>query len=141
MGVTGTRVGMNENQFNNFVQILEQYRPIAIHHGDAIGVDEAVHEIAYASSIPIFIHPPNQYQYRAFCDNAYKVYDEKAYLERNKDIVLSSSILVGFPLKSVEMQRSGTWACIRYARKLAKPILILWPSGKITSENIEYKAA
>jgi hypothetical protein len=33
-----------------------------------------------------------------------------------------------------ERLRSGTWATVRYARKLRKPITILWANGEVTEE-------
>ena len=34
-----------------------------------------------------------------------------------------------------EELRSGTWACVRYARKADRPVHIVWPDGKVNAER------
>ena len=73
------------------------------------------------------IHPPNIKDKRAFCNDYRFSFPEKPYLERNHDIVDNSDVLIATPKESVEQIRSGTWATIRYAKKLNKPIMIMEP--------------
>jgi hypothetical protein len=61
----------------------------------------------------------------------------KEYLDRNHDIVDSSDLLIAVSESTVEVLRSGTWATIRYAKKLRKPIKIIYPDGKV--ELVTYK--
>ena len=44
-------------------------------------------------------------------------------------------MLIAFPSTQFEIQRSGTWQTIRYARKLKKKILIIYPNGEQLNEN------
>ena len=53
----------------------------------------------------------------------------KDYLVRNHDIVDVCDVLVATPGQKEEQIRSGTWATIRYARKIRKQIIIVYPDG------------
>lgn len=72
----------------------------------------------YRPDARIVIHPPGDPKLRAFCEGAYRVMPPQPYLQRNHAIVDASEILFALPLEAErELQRSGTWATIRYARK------------------------
>jgi hypothetical protein len=47
------------------------------------------------------------------------------FLARNRRIVEHSDVLVAAPETDHEKLRSGTWMTVRYARKCAKPIVML----------------
>ena len=126
MGFTGTRKGMTNAQK---LQVTEWLLGQAeLHHGDCIGADEQAHRIAYRNLI-ITIHPPSDEKQRAFCTGADIVREPAPYLARNHSIVDETDILVAAP-DSPEKLRSGTWATIRYARKMGKPLFIVMPDGK-----------
>lgn len=57
------------------------------------------------------------------------VHEPRPPLERNRDVVDASDVLLACPGGMAEEQRSGTWATIRYARKAGKPVVIVWPDG------------
>lgn len=61
----------------------------------------------------------------------------KPYLERNQDIVRSTELLLATPENNVEQQRSGTWATIRFARKMNKSIIIIDTDGIVMCERTE----
>ncbi len=48
-------------------------------------------------------------------------------LERNHSIVNVTERLIATPKEMEEVLRSGTWATIRYAKKMRKPVEIIWP--------------
>ena len=131
-GFTGTRSsGLNENQKENIIKLLkndlENNKIIKIHHGDCIGADQDFHNLCLNLSNKIFIiiHPPINNNFRAYCNNYNIIKKEKPYLDRNKDIVNESQILIACPLdKNKEIIRSGTWSTIRYAKKIKKKVLI-----------------
>lgn len=50
--------------------------------------------------------------------------------KRNHDIVDATEWLIATPKKFEEI-RSGTWATVRYAKKVKKPVTIIWPDGSI----------
>lgn len=76
------------------------------------------------------IHPPINPAKRAWCTGDF-TYPEKDYLDRNRDIVNCTDILITCPSGYTEKLRSGTWATIRYARKIGKTVVIIFPDGSI----------
>jgi len=92
------------------------------------------HDICKENDLKIIIHPPNNDFLRAFYKSEF-IFEPKEYLKRNKDIVKSTDMLIAFPFTQFEVIRSGTWQTIRYARKLKKKILIIYPNGEESSEN------
>jgi hypothetical protein len=106
------------------------------HHGDCVGSDqEASERIDYVVNKALSLgckivgHPPDKDDLRAFvrCD---ELRERKPYLDRNRDIVNESDILIATPATLWEMQRSGTWATVRYARRVDKPVVVLPPLDK-----------
>ena len=142
-GFTGTRDGLNTAQRKSITNLLQKHIDlddiIEVHHGDCIGADKDFHDICTSlnkqgifdikqntpdvKQIKIIIHPPNIDTLRAFCksDNITKPRD---YLERNKDIINSTNVLIACPLNDMEIARSGTWMTVRYARRQNKKILL-----------------
>lgn len=127
-GFTGTRTGLNINQKTTIINLLTDELNkgfnIEVHHGDCVGADKDFHDICEKLNIKIVIHPPNDDKLRAFCQSL-KIKSPKPYLNRNRDIVDESNILIGCPLSNVEIIHSGTWYTIRYARKVNKETLII----------------
>jgi hypothetical protein len=107
---------------------------LELHHGDCIGGDAAADEIARQYGIRRVIHPPENPSKRARCAGEV-ILPEKAYLDRNHDIVDVSDVLVACPKGMMEEQRSGTWATVRYARKLGRKVMILFPDGSVVTET------
>jgi len=62
----------------------------------------------------------------------------RPHLDRNRPIVDSCDVLLACP-HGPEEPRSGTWATIRYARKVGRKIFVFWPDGKVTGENPQQK--
>ncbi|KKK99140.1 hypothetical protein LCGC14_2635740 [marine sediment metagenome] len=137
-GFTGTRNGMTKKQKEAFKDIIILLEIDEFHHGDCIGADFSAHEIIKEinTNIKVIIHPPSYAKYRSFCKGNV-ILGQKPYLDRNKDIVDHSNLLIATPGEFKEKLRSGTWSTIRYARKKDKPIYIIMPSGKIKKENIK----
>lgn len=139
VGVTGTRKGLTDAQKHEILCLSlygkEMWKEVdELHHGDCIGVDNEFHWLAYNKGIKIVIHPPRLGQYRAWshhqcCGLDTYIHLPKAYLDRNHDIVDTSDFLVACPGQQGEVLRSGTWACVRYARKQHKTIFIILPDG------------
>jgi hypothetical protein len=131
IGVTGTRNGMSRNQRVVANRLLDQIQPDWLHHGDCVGVDSELHDLAIARGIKIKIHPPDNPSHQAG-----RVGDVTAapqpYTTRNRDIVNQSALLLAFP-EGMERTRSGTWSTIRYARKQGKSVTVVTPDGRITN--------
>ena len=123
VGFTGTQEGMSYEQTNALRQAL--IGATELHHGDCIGADAQAHDIAREiGGIRIVIHPPTDPSRRAF-KRGDIIREPKPYLERNHDIVDESASLIAAPKSDVEELRSGTWATVRYARKMEKPVKML----------------
>lgn len=135
VGFTGTREGMTTKQRLALKPVLQRLFSAGseFHHGDCIGADEEAHYIARTLKFLIAIHPPIGSEKRAFCLGD-RMYDTKAYLERNHDIVDACNVLIAIPQGFKEELMAGTWATIRYASKGGdKPITIIYPDGLVLS--------
>jgi len=132
---TGTRKGMTERQKSELSVLLIGLAPALygvknyFTHGGAHGADTDAHEIAMLNNCEVFIMPGSESQSLYWFDTMRfrNCYSPKPYLERNRDIVEDGEILIAAPKSLIEEIRSGTWATIRYARKMGKPIIILDP--------------
>ena len=130
VGFTGSRgIKDRSSDLRCVLDVLLGHDFYSLHHGDCIGGDFQAHNAALRCGFSIVIHPPLNNRYRFFGDlnnslHQVAVLKQKTYLARNHDIVDESRLLVALP-KRPESMRSGTWATIRYARKLGKPIIIV----------------
>jgi len=133
-GVTGTQDGATPQQERSFGYLLGLWEIERFHHGDCVGADAQTHAIVRKfENIKIHIHPPVKDIKRAFCTGDI-VYEVRAYLARNHDIVNAVDVLIALPKGFGEELRSGTWATVRYARRKRIPICIIWPDGRIDAE-------
>lgn len=150
IGFTGTQYGMTEQQMRGLKYILIGMFYAAdirqAHHGDCIGADAEFHQIislninthlcmrnANKSFIEIKIHPPINESKRAFCQPGLygEILPAKDYLPRNMDIAKAGDIILATPKEMKEVQRSGTWATIRYGRDMGKRVIIVYTDGSI----------
>jgi hypothetical protein len=133
IGFTGTQYDMSAAQEFALQALLElRYSCNEFHHGDCIGSDAKAHVIAKALRYRPIIHPPIDPKKRAWCEApACDIREPKPYLERNKDIVDETELLLATPAEATEQLRSGTWATIRYARALKRKIIIIRPDGSM----------
>lgn len=129
LGFTGTQKGMNNSQKRRFRVIVQTFKPTEFRHGDCIGADKDAHDIVriVAPDCKIVIHPPTIDAKRAYCKGD-TILPAKPYLNRNRDIVKASNIMVATPGEDTEQLRSGTWATIRAARSAKRRTTILLPS-------------
>lgn len=130
VGFTGTQRGVTLEQWASCWPMLNARAPGTFHHGDCIGADN---QIAYAARLIGFYiigHPPVIESKRAFvqCD---ELRDPLPYLARNHKIVDAAEEMIATPGEFEEQLRSGTWATIRYARRLGKPIHVILPDGRV----------
>lgn len=135
IGFTGTQRGLTLYQMNVLRKLFAKFSRPSLHHGDCIGADYHTHQIAYAMSAHIVVHPPKDPIKRAFCAGFDEIREEKEYLDRNHDIVDETTFLVATPGEYVEQLRSGTWATIRYASALGRLVIIIFPDGSVKQIN------
>ncbi len=134
IGITGTQEGMTEEQFGIIKEMMELLFMTEIHAGDCVGFDAECITLVkeLRPEVKTVGHPCDIDEKRAFLE-----YDEereaKAPLVRNRDIVDESEYLFACPKETEEVLRSGTWATIRYARKVGKQVLIIYPDGTVAA--------
>jgi hypothetical protein len=143
VGFTGTQEGMTALQKSTFSRIMQNcfiketlsgdHSPINFHHGDCIGADAEASDLVSKECL-VYIHPPDAFLKRAYRPAFYS-YGPLPYLVRNRAIVDATQVLIATPKRQFEELRSGTWSTVRYARRLNKEIIIIWPDGKTTHEN------
>jgi hypothetical protein len=130
MGFTGTQHGMTEIQRSSFIHVITELKPSDFHHGDCTGSDAEAHDLVrmYLKDCSIHIWPPIDPKARAFKKPDHM---ELAlpYLTRDKAIAYAGDVLVATPREDYEILRSGTWATVRYFKKMHNPnyALILSP--------------
>ena len=129
LGFTGSRAGMSDAQCKEVIAIIEMLKPTTIIHGDCVGSDAQIHEIAIKMGIKVAIYPCTLIAQRAFCSGAEIVHEPLPPLERNHYIVHSCDKIIAAPKEHEEILRSGTWATIRYALKAGKSLIICFPDG------------
>ena len=127
-GFTGTRAGMNQAQKDLVRVFLEMHKPTAVIHGDCVGADKDFDDICAGLGIVRYCCPCNLTAQRAFTD-AVVLQDPIHPLERNWDIARRSDELFACPKEMRMVMRSGTWATIRYARRVGKTVYIFYRDG------------
>lgn len=145
-GFTGTRVGLTSRQCavlrRRAERATERYgaENITLHHGDCVGADIAMHEIAHDLGWRIEVHPPLNDRLRAFCA-ADVEHPRRPYLVRNRHIVEACDALIACPKMERMEPRGGTWYTIRYAWEQDCPVVIIWPGGRVTAHREREAAA
>lgn len=118
---------LESNQFSS--------APTCFHHGDCVNCDEDAAMLAKALGYLVHAHPPFKDNLRAFSEFNDVIHAPKDFLDRNKDIVDVSGIMIATPHTVNEVIRSGTWSTIRYARSLNRELCIIFPDGSTQWEN------
>lgn len=136
IGFTGTRMGMTDFQRFTCEQVVRvwcsvlegQGWPISVFHfGAAEGADqEAYTRFRGVNNLRVINHPASGNIRPTKC---WSTVPPKPPLDRNKDIVSQSHLLVATPLTDEQFTRSGTWATVRYAVSCGKPVLLLKIGG------------
>ncbi len=128
IGFTGTQAGMTAKQRVKLVSLLGILECTELHHGDCVGADAEANAVALSLDILTIGYPCCVEQKRANCD----VFENKAVrkpLDRNKDIVEATTLMIACPMQNKQVIRSGTWATIRHAKKVGKLVYIIYRNG------------
>jgi hypothetical protein len=133
-GFTGTRQGPSALQRENMLKWLSMLQPRSLHYGDCRGADYEAWQYCKFLGVWTVCHPPVDPKDRMFTV-ADDIREPKPYLERNRDIVDESGYLVACPLENREIIRSGTWSTIRYAWNISRPVVLLYPDGRVDSPS------
>lgn len=142
IGFTGTRRGMTDRQsaiVDTQMRFLHRCGAVWLHHGGAEGADDEAHNLWRTGCRgQIHLHPGRDGGGRVTLARDFRpdrVSEPAPYLDRNKDIVTASSILLAAPGEAVEILRSGTWATVRDARRRRRVILLCLPDGSMIEEG------
>lgn len=132
IGVTGTRNGMNESQNIAVWKFLSgMYEECELHHGDCIGVDVQVAEMAEILKMKVVCHPPEKTELQAFFKGNTESREPKSHFARNRAIVDECDLLIVVPMDNEPQKLGGTWYTHDYAKKKNKPVKIFYPDGRI----------
>lgn len=133
IGMTGSRTPRTPVQLAEVRNFLEGHaggqKVREFHHGDCVGADAQVAEIARELGYRIISHPPIDPKYRAFAPADIELPPD-GYHERNHDIVNACDVLLVVP-EGPEHLRSGTWSTARFARLLGKEGTIIYANGEL----------
>ncbi len=133
IGITGTREGMTEHQF----ELVQEYlrgrycEGAEFHHGDCVGVDAEAALLAQEIGYKIVSHPgpgpgPDHDGLRAYvkCNESR---EPQSHFKRNRTIVDTCDYLLVVPLQMERQPRGGTWYTYDYAVKKEKPTFVIYP--------------
>lgn len=127
VGFTGTQQGVSKERLANLRLQLTKLRSVGYTvfiHGGCIGADEQAARLARRLGFKTHCYPGTAGIKRADTEDDY-VAQIKPFLDRNRGIVNASTVMIAMPKTSEEELRSGTWATIRYARKIGKEPIML----------------
>lgn len=133
---TGTRQGMTPAQLKEFRQglaVISQPGD-AFHHGGCVGADLQAHDVAVNGfQLAAEVWPATGREVPDWALNTARViHPAHPPLERNHFIVSGADALIATPKEYNEVLRSGTWATVRYARKVPGCVVyIINPEGKV----------
>jgi len=118
------------------VRLLAAYqtRGLVALHGDCVGADAHFDVICKHNRIPVTVRPANMPAMRANC-NSEALAPPKPPLDRNRDIVADSDVMIACPESESEVTRSGTWSTVRAMRKTGRLLYIVLPDGEVRMEN------
>jgi hypothetical protein len=133
VGYTGPRKGMHRAQSRVLPCVLHALaRKIVAHHGDCVGGDAEFHDMIRAEFelSRVVIHPPEYEGLRAFKE-ADEYRQPAPFGDRDRRMVEEVEVLVATPGGFEERRRgSGTWLTIRHAKRVRRPLVVVWPDGR-----------
>lgn len=133
-GFTGTRNGMNAKQLGQLRIELMRLAPTLLAHGACRGADDQADELAAEMGIYRVAYPSTAST--AIYASALRartgsqitiILPPQLPLVRDKMIVDLAEIMIAAPKTMTEIVRSGTWTTVRYARRMKKEVIMLWP--------------
>jgi len=141
VGFTGTRRGMTQHQFGLCKELADVliYGARAVpgkpewHHGGQAGADRESHVIAHALGYVCHVHPCPGVSRLGYVAAGIDYPDDVWHevfppLTRDRIIAEEVGVLIAAPESDKEVQRSGSWATIRYAYAAGAPVIHL-PRG------------
>jgi len=129
---------MSAKQLERLFEVWSVLRPDIVTNGCCDGADRQLHSVAAAQDIATEFFPsnPEQREWAESVQNVMEVVHRiEPPLKRNRSMVSTGRRgLVAAPYTTSEITRSGTWATVRYARNINRPIWIIYPNGDLEVE-------
>lgn len=117
---------MNQKQKEGVTLFLRRHSG-ELHHGDCVGVDVEVAEIARELGYKIVKHPPIKTDLQANHPSD-EVRPAYSYFHRNRNIVDETDILLVVPYQDSWQPNGGTWYTYDYAiKKKKKNAVVFFP--------------
>jgi len=131
IGVTGTRSGMTDKQKQETTDVLANIISMEgeheFHHGDCVGVDVELAEIAQSLGFKVVCHPPIKHELRAYHESDV-ILEPLSYFARNRKIVDNVDFLMVVPYQMEWQPSGGTWYTRDYAKKKEVTFNEFWPA-------------
>lgn len=132
VGFTGTHHGMTPGQLARLRDYILQLAPDVFHHGMCIGADAEAHNLVRELFPHCQIIGHAGVNSNGVCPTRAEVHcdlvlEPRPYLIRDKHIVNAVRCMLAAPATRDEMLRSGTWATVRYARKVNRLTYMVYP--------------
>lgn len=129
---------MTPQQQAKLTEILQSTKVAAFLHGGADGADTEAHAVAELLDLAIVIYPGVDRSGVVRNNRAWTnatLMPEEYFIKRNRKMVDLCDLLIAAVGEPEEQLRSGTWATVRYAGKVGRPMLILYPDGTVRAVN------
>jgi hypothetical protein len=127
IGVTGTREGANDDQLLRVISFMESLGTgHELHHGDCTGVDIQIAAVAKQLGWRIVCHPPRMTETQGYFGGD-EVREPLGYLQRDRNIVDQTELLLVVPLQNKWQPKGGTWYTHDYAVKKGKTVEVFYP--------------
>ncbi len=136
LGFTGTRNGLTLPQKEALASLLLAMMPASLSAGVCQGSDDSAMTMAHMLGIRVICHPPIDDRLRAYNAFADETLPAKTHFARNRDIVNTTDRLLATPPCKPLPDKGGTAYTVGVARKVGKPVLIIWPDGTETREGM-----
>lgn len=129
VGITGTRNGLTGIQEATLVEFFVEHenKITELHHGDCVGADVWVANLAKFLKIKTVCHPPTKQDLRAFHESD-EIRAPLSYFARNRNIVDETDLLLVVPYQDTHQTNGGTWYTHDYAVKRGKERKVFFPN-------------
>lgn len=131
IGFTGTREDPSREQVRILTETLNSLYEDGcnFHHACCTGADTIASIIANTVGYICIGHPPINTVFKSSYYIANEERSPKDYIERNRDIVNETSVLIAVPKYKVATRKSGTHYTVSYAASIGKGVVVIEPNG------------
>lgn len=133
VGFVGSKWGLSTEQLRAVSRMMSKV--LEFHHGDMVGSDKQVADLAMLDGVPIVVsHPPKVNMYRAYA-YATVIRPVQDYQVRNKEIIDEIELLVVAPFR--KGIRGATWWAVGYADLKQRSSVVIYPNGELEFRHVK----